>query len=62
MPAHVRNRFFLNEDAQVQRSEPGPHEGTGATTAYRYFDDVPDAGVIFRKRALHRVRRSACTY
>jgi mannose-6-phosphate isomerase-like protein (cupin superfamily) len=51
---HVRNRFFLREDANVTRTEPGPHEGTGSTTAYRYFDDVKDARVIFRKRALHK--------
>jgi mannose-6-phosphate isomerase-like protein (cupin superfamily) len=51
---HVRNRFFLKTDAQVTRAEPGPHEGTGNTTAYRYFDEVKDARVIFRKRALHQ--------
>lgn len=51
---HVRNRFFLKRDAEVTRSEPGPHEGTGKTTAYRYFDEVTDARVIFRKRALHK--------
>lgn len=50
---HVRNRFFVKRDAEVTRVEPGPHEGTGKTTAYRYFDGVPDALVIFRKRALH---------
>lgn len=50
---HVRNRYFLREDAAVARQEPGPHEGSGQTTAYRYFDDVADARVIFRKRALH---------
>jgi mannose-6-phosphate isomerase-like protein (cupin superfamily) len=51
---HVRNRFFVKSDAQVAHAEPGPHEGTGNTTAYRYFDDVKDARVIFRKRALHK--------
>ena len=51
---HVRNRFWVKQDSAVMRLEPGPHEGTGRTTAYRYFDDVPDARVIFRKRALHR--------
>jgi mannose-6-phosphate isomerase-like protein (cupin superfamily) len=50
---HVRNRYFFREDSAVTRQEPGPHEGTGSTTAYRYFDDVTDARVIFRKRALH---------
>jgi len=51
---HVRNRFFVNTDAQSAKVEPAPHEGTGKTTAYRYFDDVKDARVIFRKRALHK--------
>jgi len=51
---HVRNRFFMKRDAEVAHVEPGPHEGTGKTTAYRYFDDVADARVIFRKRALHK--------
>ena len=51
---HVRNRFFLKADSEVMRPEPGPHEGTGQTSAYRYFDDVKDARVIFRKRALHK--------
>ncbi len=50
---HVRNEFFHREDAAVTSREPAPHEGTGMTTAYRYFDDVRDARVIFRKRALH---------
>jgi mannose-6-phosphate isomerase-like protein (cupin superfamily) len=53
-PRHVRNRFFVRQDADVTRTEPGPHEGSGQTTAYRYFDDVADAKVIFRKRALHK--------
>lgn len=52
-PRHVRNRYFHREDSAVRKEEPGPHEGTGRTTAYRYFDDVTDARVIFRKRALH---------
>jgi mannose-6-phosphate isomerase-like protein (cupin superfamily) len=51
---HVRNRFFLKTDAQSARVEPAPHAGTGTTTAYRYFDEVKDARVIFRKRALHQ--------
>ena len=51
---HARNRFFVKLDHEVTKSEPGPHTGTGTTTAYRYFDDVTDARVIFRKRALHK--------
>ena len=51
---HVRNRFFVRTDAQSLKVEPTPHEGSGTSTAYRYFDDVKDARVIFRKRALHK--------
>jgi mannose-6-phosphate isomerase-like protein (cupin superfamily) len=51
---HVRNRFFLREDTAVAKVEPAPHDGGGDSTAYRYFDDVPDVRVIFRKRALHK--------
>jgi mannose-6-phosphate isomerase-like protein (cupin superfamily) len=51
---HVRNRVFVREDAAVARIEPPPHDGAGESTAYRYFDDVTDAKVIFRKRALHQ--------
>jgi mannose-6-phosphate isomerase-like protein (cupin superfamily) len=51
---HVRNRFFVREDAAVAKVEPAPHDGGGTSTAYRYFDDVTDARVIFRKRALRK--------
>lgn len=51
---HVRNRFFVRTDAQSAKVEPPPHAGEGKSTAYRYFDDVKDARVIFRKRALHK--------
>ena len=51
---YVRNRFYVRNDAEVSKAEPPPHDGTGASTAYRYFDDVADAKVIFRKRALHK--------
>jgi mannose-6-phosphate isomerase-like protein (cupin superfamily) len=51
---HVRNRFFVRTDAQSAKVETPPHAGKGKSTAYRYFDDVKDARVIFRKRALHK--------
>jgi mannose-6-phosphate isomerase-like protein (cupin superfamily) len=51
---YVRNRFFVRNDAEVARVETPPHQGAGQSTAYRYFDDVSDAKLIFRKRALHR--------
>jgi mannose-6-phosphate isomerase-like protein (cupin superfamily) len=51
---HIRNRFFVRNDAEVAKAETPPHQGTGQSTAYRYFDDVSDAKLIFRKRALHQ--------
>lgn len=45
--------FVIRRDAGVRVEQPGPHEGGGRTTAYRYFDDVPNASLEFRKRALH---------
>lgn len=51
---HVRHRFFVRHDSEVTKVEPPPHNGTGTSTAYRYFDDVTDARVVFRKRTLHR--------
>jgi mannose-6-phosphate isomerase-like protein (cupin superfamily) len=51
---HVRNRFFVRQDKEVSHAETPPHNGVGKSTAYRYFDDVRDAKVIFRKRTLHR--------
>jgi mannose-6-phosphate isomerase-like protein (cupin superfamily) len=51
---HVRNRFWVVQDSEVARVETPPHDGRGKSTAYRYFDDVPDQRVIFRKRALHQ--------
>jgi quercetin dioxygenase-like cupin family protein len=43
----------IRYDEQVRKAEPGPHQGGGETTANRYFDDVPDPKLIFRRRALH---------
>jgi len=47
--------YVVRQDSpEIIRKEAGPHEGTGETTAYRYFDDVQGAKLIFRKRALHK--------
>jgi quercetin dioxygenase-like cupin family protein len=51
-PPHERGRFWIRQDSDVAHVEPAPHDGTGSTTAYRYFDDVENPGVVFRKRAL----------
>ena len=40
--------------ADFARTQPGPHGGAGATTAYSMFADAPDMPFQFRKRALHK--------
>ena len=54
-PAQTENqpRFLLKHDANVMVQETAPHQGVGNTTAYRYFDELKGAGLMFRKRALH---------
>ena len=51
-PDNANSRFRIRPDNDVLHVEPAPHDGTGQTKAYRYFDDVEDAGIVFRKRAL----------
>ena len=53
-PSARHSRYLLKRDADVMVKEPAPHHGVGETTAYRYFDELGNAGLIFRKRALHR--------
>jgi quercetin dioxygenase-like cupin family protein len=52
-PVAGRPRFVVKHDSEVTVKQPAPHQGTGETTAYRYFDELTDAKLIFRKRALH---------
>jgi lysophospholipase L1-like esterase/mannose-6-phosphate isomerase-like protein (cupin superfamily) len=41
-------------EADVGRTQPGPHGGAGPTTAYPFFADAPDLKFVLRKRVLHR--------
>src|SRR5262245_38885712 len=45
---------LIERDSMVAKSEPGPHNGGGPTTAYSFFAHTPNLGFVFRKRALHR--------
>lgn len=40
-------------EADLARTQPGPHGGPGATIAYSLFADAPDLGFVLRKRVLH---------
>jgi mannose-6-phosphate isomerase-like protein (cupin superfamily) len=44
----------IQHDADVAVDQPGPHDGTGMTTAYPFFSDLADLKFFFRKRALHK--------
>src|SRR5262252_6420854 len=44
--------YIVQNDSEVQRTEPGPHSGGGQTVSYSFFEKTPKLGLIFRKRAL----------
>ncbi len=46
------SQYILEQDAQVAKEQPGPHEGGGNTIAYSFFDGVKDYKTAFRKRTL----------
>ena len=44
----------IAHEADIARKQPGPHGGTGETTAYPFFADAPGMDFVFRKRVLHK--------
>ena len=46
-------RAWAADACTLAARQPGPHNGTGETTAYSFFDKVRDLPLVFRKRALH---------
>jgi mannose-6-phosphate isomerase-like protein (cupin superfamily) len=49
----VQAPAVIEHDSTLAKSEPGPHNGGGQTTAYSFFAQAPQLGLVFRKRALH---------
>ena len=47
-----RGGYIVERDADVQKEEPGTHNGGGQTVGYSFFASVPDLNLVFRKRAL----------
>ena len=43
----------IEHDSMVAVRQPGPHQGGGETTAYSFFRQSPELGLVFRKRVLH---------
>jgi mannose-6-phosphate isomerase-like protein (cupin superfamily) len=48
----AKGGYILQHDADVQKSEPGTHNGGGQTVGYSFFDKTPGLTLVFRKRAL----------
>jgi mannose-6-phosphate isomerase-like protein (cupin superfamily) len=44
--------YVVEHDTDVQKQEPGTHNGGGQTVGYSFFAKVPKLGLVFRKRAL----------
>ena len=44
---------LIEHDSTVTKSQPGPHDGGGTTTAYSFFAGAPNLRLVFRKRAIH---------
>ena len=45
--------YIIQHDADIQKAEPGTHNGGGQTIGYSFFDKTPGMKFVFRKRALH---------
>ncbi len=44
--------YIVEHDADVQKAEPGTHNGGGQTVGYSFFAKAPKLALVFRKRAL----------
>jgi mannose-6-phosphate isomerase-like protein (cupin superfamily) len=47
-------RYLIERDREVAKTEPGPHDGGGPSTGYAFFEKVPELKFSFRKRVLHK--------
>jgi mannose-6-phosphate isomerase-like protein (cupin superfamily) len=45
--------YKLEHERDIAKNEPGPHDGTGTTTAYSFFANTTNSKLVFRKRVLH---------
>jgi mannose-6-phosphate isomerase-like protein (cupin superfamily) len=45
---------LVAHERDIAVAQPGPHGGSGETTAYPFFKEAPDLSFEFRKRVLHR--------
>lgn len=48
-----RRDSYVQQARDIAVEQPGPHAGTGTTTAYPFFEDAEGFDIVFRQRALH---------
>jgi mannose-6-phosphate isomerase-like protein (cupin superfamily) len=48
----AKGGYIVQHDADIQKAEPGTHNGGGRTIGYSFFDKTPGLHFVFRKRAL----------
>ncbi|TWI05797.1 Cupin domain-containing protein [Luteimonas cucumeris] len=48
-----RSDSYVQNERDIAKTQPGPHEGLGTTTAYPFFEQAEGFDLVFRKRALH---------
>ena len=49
----TRSDSYVQNERDIAKQQPGPHEGLGTTTAYPFFEQAEGFDLVFRKRALH---------
>ena len=47
----AKGGYLIQHDADIQKAEPGTHNGGGHTLGYSFFDQTPGMHFVFRKRA-----------
>ena len=50
--AHKKGGYIIQRDAEVAKTEPGPHQGPGQTVGHVFFAGTPNLHFSFRKRVL----------
>ena len=45
-------KYIFEQDKQVAKEQPGPHDGGGQTIGYSFFDGEKDFKTAFKKRTL----------
>ena len=47
----AKGGYIVEKDADIQKPEPGTHNGGGQTIGYSFFAKAPKLSLVFRKRA-----------